>query len=82
MKRFTLLILIGFIWVSSAQTVKHFLDTKNAYFALGALGQSISVFPEIDVVVAYKTNSAYEKSNSARIVQLLLMNAIKLYEPK
>jgi CubicO group peptidase (beta-lactamase class C family) len=55
---------------------------KNAYFALGALGQSISVFPEIDVVVAYKTNSAYGKSNSASIVQLLIINAIKLYEPK
>ena len=55
---------------------------KNAYSALGALGQSISVFPEIDVVIAYKTNSVYGKSNSARITQLLLMNAIKIYEPQ
>ncbi len=54
---------------------------KNAYSALGAMGQSISVFPEIDVVIAYKTNSVYRKSNSSRIGQLLLMNAIKLYEP-
>jgi CubicO group peptidase (beta-lactamase class C family) len=55
---------------------------KNAYSALGAMGQSISVFPEIDVVVAYKTKSAYRRSNSGRIRQVLLINAIKLYEPK
>jgi len=55
---------------------------KNAYSALGAMGQSISVFPEIDVVIAYKTNSVYGKSNSARITQLLLINAIKIYEPQ
>ncbi len=66
-------------WLFENPTDERF---KNAYSALGALGQSISVFPEIDVVIAYKTNSVYGKSNSARITQLLLMNAIKLYEPK
>lgn len=66
-------------WLFENQTDERL---KNAYSALGALGQSISVFPEIDVVIAYKTNSVYGKSNSARITQLLLINAIKLYEPK
>lgn len=66
-------------WLFENPTDERF---KNAYSALGAMGQSISVFPEIDVVIAYKTNSVYGKSNSARITQLLLMNAIKIYEPK
>jgi len=66
-------------WLFENQTDERL---KNAYSALGALGQSISVFPEIDVVIAYKTNSVYGKSNSARITQLLLMNAIKIYDPK
>lgn len=55
---------------------------KNAYSALGAMGQSISVFPEIDVVVAYKTKSDYGRRNSGIIGQLLLIKAIRLYEPK
>jgi CubicO group peptidase (beta-lactamase class C family) len=69
----------GYMWWLFDNTTDERL--KNAYSALGALGQSISVFPEIDVVIAYKTNSVYGKSNSARITQLLLTNAINLYEP-
>lgn len=33
----------------------------GAYSALGAMGQSISVFPAIDVVVVYKTKDTYER---------------------
>ena len=55
---------------------------KNGYSALGAMGQSISVFPEIDVVVAYKTKSAYRRRNSGEIGRTLLIKATKLYEPK
>lgn len=37
---------------------------KDAYAALGAMGQSITVYPSIDVVVAYKTKAAYRRVNS------------------
>jgi len=53
---------------------------KNAYSALGAMGQSISVFPEIDVVVAFKTKSAYRRYNSGNVRRNLLKKAVTLYE--
>lgn len=34
---------------------------EGGYSALGSMGQSISVFPAIDVVVVYKTKSTYER---------------------
>jgi CubicO group peptidase (beta-lactamase class C family) len=37
---------------------------KNAYCAMGVMGQNISVFPNADVVIVYKTKAAYERSNS------------------
>lgn len=33
----------------------------GGYSALGSLGQSITVFPKIDTVIAYKTKDAYER---------------------
>lgn len=53
---------------------------KNAYSALGAMGQSISVFPEIDLVVAFKTKSAYRRYNSGYVRRNLLLKAVELYE--
>jgi len=44
MKKITLIILIGFIWVSCAQTEKHFLDTRDAYFGLTPPGLIPEVF--------------------------------------
>lgn len=47
----------------------------GAYTARGAVGQWISVFPAIDLVIAHKTNSIYERTTSrdswTRMVELL-----------
>ncbi|MEL6674336.1 MAG: serine hydrolase [Bacteroidota bacterium] len=48
---------------------------NGAYSALGAMGQSITVYPAIDAVVALKTNSLYGRRNSghqrARVLALV-----------
>ena len=53
---------------------------KNAYVALGAMGQAIAVFPEINVVVAYKTKAAYRRVNSMPIRLELLRKAVEGYD--
>lgn len=40
---------------------------KNAYCAMGVMGQNISVFPNADVVIVYKTKAAYERVNSLNV---------------
>ncbi len=55
---------------------------KNAYSALGAMGQSINVFPEINVVVVFKTKSAYRRYNSGKVRADLITKAIEMYESK
>jgi CubicO group peptidase (beta-lactamase class C family) len=40
---------------------------ENAYAARGAMGQSITVYPAIDVVLAFKTKSDYKRSNSGKV---------------
>ena len=49
---------------------------EGAYTGRGAVGQWISVFPAIDLVIAHKTRSAYGRSTSwrswQRLVELLL----------
>lgn len=55
---------------------------KNAYSALGAMGQSISVLPEIDVVVAFKTKSDYRRRNSGEVRRKLLIKTVEMYEAK
>lgn len=54
---------------------------KNAYVALGSMGQVIAVYPEINVVVAYKTKSAYRRSNKGRVKYDILKKVAKLYSP-
>lgn len=53
---------------------------KGAYSAFGALGQSITIFPEIDVVVAYKTKGIYGRSNPMSTRIKILKKAIENYE--
>ena len=49
---------------------------RGAFSALGAMGQSITVFPEIETVVAFKTNAIYARSNSSKVTfKLLRMSA-------
>ena len=48
---------------------------EGAYTARGAIGQWITVFPAIDVVLAHKTNSVYGRTTSwesyERLIELL-----------
>ncbi|MEJ2585477.1 MAG: serine hydrolase [Robiginitalea sp.] len=53
---------------------------RDAYAALGAMGQAIAVYPEINVVVAYKTKAAYRRSNSSQTRLNLLVKAVELYQ--
>ena len=55
---------------------------KNAYAALGAMGQAIAVYPEINVVVAYKTKAAYRRVNSGQVRMNLLLKAAQIYDPQ
>ncbi len=49
---------------------------EGAYTGRGAVGQWISVFPALDLVIAHKTNSVYGRTTSwrawQRLVELLL----------
>lgn len=40
---------------------------KGAYSAKGAMGQNITVFPAMDVVVAFKTKAAYRRRNTGEV---------------
>jgi len=53
---------------------------KGAYSAFGAYGQTITIYPEIDVVVAYKTKGIYGRSNSMSTRIKILKKAIENYE--
>ena len=45
---------------------------EGAYTGRGAVGQWISVFPELDLVIAHKTNSVYGRTTSWRSWQRLV----------
>ena len=45
---------------------------EGAYTGSGAVGQWISVFPAVDLVIAHKTKSAYGRSTSTRTWQRLV----------
>ncbi len=52
---------------------------KNAYVALGAMGQAVAVFPEIETVLVYKTKENYRRSNSTQVRMDLLLKTAALY---
>lgn len=54
---------------------------KNAYSAQGALGQNITIYPEIDVVLAFKTKSAYRRRNSIQTQMNIIKKTIEIYSP-
>ena len=66
-------------WLFEEPNDKRF---KNAYTALGAMGQAIAIFPEINVVVAFKTKAAYKRRNSSKERFDLLKKSIEIYEQK
>ena len=51
----------------------------GAYSALGSLGQSISIFPAIGVVIAYKTKAIYGRENSLWVRLNVLKMAVECY---
>lgn len=53
---------------------------KNAYSAKGAMGQNITIFPEMDVVVAFKTKAAYRRRNSGQVRIDILKKAAEIYD--
>jgi len=70
----------GYMWWLIENTDDYRL--KNAYSAQGALGQNITVYPEIDVVLAYKTKSDYRRRNSIQTQMKVMKKAVAIYNPK
>jgi len=69
----------GYMWWLIENTTDYRL--KNAYSAQGALGQNITVYPEIDVVLAYKTKSDYRRRNSIQTQMKVMKKAVEIYSP-
>ena len=65
----------GYMWWLFDETAPKFQPQyKGAYTAWGAMGQYITVIPELDMVVAFKTDSLYgRKTKSDAYVELLDM---------
>lgn len=53
---------------------------NNVYSALGAYGQSITIYPEMDVVVSFKTKAKYERRTSMTATIKVLKQAIESFE--
>ncbi len=70
----------GYMWWLIENTNDYRL--KNAYSAQGALGQNITVYPEIDVVLAFKTKSDYQRRNSIPIQMKVIGKAVEMYSPE
>lgn len=54
---------------------------KNAFSAQGALGQNLTIYPEIDLVLAFKTKSDYRRSNSIQTQMNIMKKAVEIYDP-
>lgn len=54
---------------------------QNAYSAQGALGQNITIYPNIDVVLAFKTKSDYRRRNSIQTQMKVMRKAVQIYNP-
>lgn len=70
----------GYMWWLVENTDDYRL--QNAYSAQGAIGQNITIYPEIDVVLAYKTKSAYRRRNSIQTQMMVMKKAVEIYKPK
>lgn len=69
----------GYMWWS-LNSNKANPKFKNAYNALGYLGQAIAVFPEINTVVVYKTKSDYKRTNNPLNEWALFEKAVNIYD--
>lgn len=64
----------GYYWWLWQQTDDQRFE--GGYSALGAMGQTISVFPNIDAVVVYKTKAAYDRDTSFANKYKLIQKAV------
>ena len=55
-------------------------NLEGAYSAQGAWGQSITVYPEMEVVLAYKTNSIYRRANDNARLNELVVKVARMYD--
>lgn len=69
----------GYMWWLIENTNDYRM--KNAYSAQGAIGQNITVFPEIDAVLAFKTKSVYRRRNSIQTQMNIIKKAVEIYQP-
>ncbi len=69
----------GYMWWLVENTEDYRI--KNAYSAQGALGQNITVYPEIDVVLAFKTKSDYRRGNSIQKQMKVIRKVAATYRP-
>ncbi len=69
----------GYMWWLVENTTDYRL--KNAFSAQGALGQNITIYPEIDVVLAFKTKSDYRRRNSIQTQMKIMKKAVEIYNP-
>lgn len=70
----------GYMWWLIENTEDYKL--KNAYSAQGALGQNITVYPELDVVLAFKTKSTYRRRNSIQTQMKVIKKTVNIFNPK
>jgi CubicO group peptidase (beta-lactamase class C family) len=52
----------------------------GAYSASGAWGQSITVYPEMDVILTFKTNSIYRRANDNKKLNDLIVKVARMYD--
>ncbi len=68
----------GYMWWLVENTNDYRM--KNAYSAQGAIGQNITIYPAIDVVLAYKTKSDYKRRNSIQTQMEVMKKAVGIYK--
>jgi CubicO group peptidase (beta-lactamase class C family) len=67
----------GYMWwlVQNAKDPR----MAGAYSAQGAIGQNITVYPAIETVLAFKTNSETGNRNSIQTQMAIMKNVVKIY---
>lgn len=70
----------GYMWWLIENTADERM--KGAYSAQGAIGQNITVYPAIDVVLAFKTKSEYRRGNSIQTQMKVMQKAVEIYQAK
>lgn len=55
---------------------------KDAYSAKGAMGQNITIFPVMEMVLAFKTKAAYRRRNDSQVRINLVKKVTELYNGK